>query len=520
LRHRHIVTIFDVDVHEECPFIAMEFIDGDSLESIIRHNRRPPLHRQIDWLIQLCDGLGYAHRAQIVHRDVKPANVMIDGDGDVKILDFGIARAAADGRYTRTGALIGSIHYMSPEAVAGEGVDARSDMFAVGLVMYELLTGRRAFDGSSDAAVLNLITSAAPEPIDRYVDVPPRVAAIVDRALQKMPSGRFADMEEMARALASARTELDPGTTDETVLRPIERLAGPAVWKSEEPVSPPDARGIRTRDGARRWQRSAVAALSQLVVVAVAGFTWWAVMLPLHRPSLPVRPAVRLAPIIVPGVPEGRLVTNVAPPVEPASSAANVNRPAGPLPAEPPNVFLPEEQAASPSAVNTALPPLPEPTDVPGPRAGIERETDASPPAGVATTTQTVEPTAVGADPGDEPDRGGGPPNPPVRADPEADVRLAIARYEDAYRQRDLAALARVFPSGATPRLRDAFANAASYRMTVSDAVVRVTGDTAVVTGVASERFVPQSGVPLTGNLRVTFHLRKTADGWIIVERK
>jgi serine/threonine-protein kinase len=135
LRHTHIVTIFDVGEHDGDPFIAMEFLAGETLAELIRQEARLSLSRRLELLEELCDGLAYAHRAGLVHRDIKPANLMVDADGVLKILDFGIVRVDESG-ITQSGVLVGTINYMAPEQVLGIAVDHRSDIFAVGLVAY------------------------------------------------------------------------------------------------------------------------------------------------------------------------------------------------------------------------------------------------------------------------------------------------------------------------------------------------------------------------------------------------
>jgi serine/threonine protein kinase len=136
--------IYDVGDHEGQPFIAMEFIQGQTLSEVIRQRMTLPTIRKLELMSELCDGLGFAHKAGVIHRDIKPANVMVDHEGLLKILDFGIARVAESTGMTQAGMLIASLNYMSPEQVTGQPVDSRSDIFAVGAV-YELLAYRQAF---------------------------------------------------------------------------------------------------------------------------------------------------------------------------------------------------------------------------------------------------------------------------------------------------------------------------------------------------------------------------------------
>jgi tetratricopeptide (TPR) repeat protein/predicted Ser/Thr protein kinase len=238
LRHPHIVTIFDVGEHQGQPFIAMEYIQGHTLGELVRRPDPLPVLRVLEWIGDVCDGLGYAHRAGIVHRDIKPANLMVDVEGSVKILDFGIARVAESGM-TQKGLLIGTLNYMSPEQLTGAPLDGRSDMFALGAVLYELLCRRQAFPGGLDSGVLARILHNPPQPVVTLCPgIDPQVVRIVDTALQKDPGDRYADLAAMRREIQrvhrdlSARTEhqlsasgdetmvlVDPGTPARTPRR-------------------------------------------------------------------------------------------------------------------------------------------------------------------------------------------------------------------------------------------------------------------------------------------------------------
>src|SRR5713226_5609335 len=166
LRHPNIVTIFDVGELDGQPFIAMEYIQGQTLAEIVRNREALTTTRKLQLIEELCDGLSYAHAGGIVHRDVKPANVMVDGNGSLKILDFGIARIGESSGMTQAGVVMGTLNYMSPEHIAGQPADYRSDIFAVGAVFYELLSYRQAFPGGLQTGILNRILHCRPEPLD------------------------------------------------------------------------------------------------------------------------------------------------------------------------------------------------------------------------------------------------------------------------------------------------------------------------------------------------------------------
>jgi predicted Ser/Thr protein kinase len=210
LRHVNIVQIFDSGTFEGRQFIAMEFIPGESLAEMI-HRRGPlGLRRKLQLIDEICTGLGYAHQRGIVHRDVKPANIMVDVEGTLKILDFGIAQFGPSS-ITHPGTLVGTVNYMSPEAVSGALLDQRSDIFAVGAVFYELLTYRKAFDGAIVQALMN-VAHHEPERLDSVLPgIDGHVQRVVQRALEKNPAKRYQDLTEMRHDLALARAGIDTG---------------------------------------------------------------------------------------------------------------------------------------------------------------------------------------------------------------------------------------------------------------------------------------------------------------------
>jgi eukaryotic-like serine/threonine-protein kinase len=207
LNHENIVRVFDVGEHQGIPFIVMEFVDGETLASLIARRETIDLARALGWCDSLCDGLSYAHHAGIVHRDIKPANLMIERRrGTLKILDFGIARirrgATVGG--TLTGTMIGTLNYMSPEQARGDpSVDHRSDIFSVGSVIFELLSHRQAFPGQEPYAVMHRIQHEAVAPLSHVrPGVPVALERLVARALEKDATRRFQRLEEMGRGCA------------------------------------------------------------------------------------------------------------------------------------------------------------------------------------------------------------------------------------------------------------------------------------------------------------------------------
>ena len=207
LSHSHIATIYDVGDVRGVPYIAMELIDGEPLDVLLEKRGQLPFTLVLTLARQLADALGYAHRAGIVHRDVKPSNIMVCSDGETaKLLDFGVARVGdADPSSlarTQTGQLLGTPRYMSPEQALGLSVDHRSDLFSLGVVLYEMITGKVAFPGTSLATLAIQIAQEKVAPVGEVTgNCPAGLRAIIDRLLAKKPEQRFADGTALVAAL-------------------------------------------------------------------------------------------------------------------------------------------------------------------------------------------------------------------------------------------------------------------------------------------------------------------------------
>jgi serine/threonine-protein kinase len=207
LRHPNIVTIHDIVSSGSTSLIVMELVEGETLQSRLRARGRLDLQETLRVLGQVASALDHAHANQVVHRDVKPANIMIEPSGQVKVMDFGIARLETAANLTSTGLIMGTPNYMSPEQARGQKVDGRSDLFSLGCVLYECLTGTRPFQAQSVSGILVKILTEEPPPVDfRAAGLPPEVGAILHRAMAKDPATRYASgaaMFEALRALAS-----------------------------------------------------------------------------------------------------------------------------------------------------------------------------------------------------------------------------------------------------------------------------------------------------------------------------
>ncbi len=210
LHHRNITTIYDFGVENGIPYIVQEFLTGEDLDKKIKRGEPIPVTRKLEILMAIAEGLGYAHGASIVHRDVKPANIRILEDGSVKVMDFGIAKSLQiQSNLTQTGITLGTSAYLAPEQIRGEPIDRRTDIFAIGTLSYELLTYRKPFRGEHLSTVLYKILNEAPEPIESLaMDVPPALAAVINRAMAKSPADRYSTMEEFRRDLHAIYREL------------------------------------------------------------------------------------------------------------------------------------------------------------------------------------------------------------------------------------------------------------------------------------------------------------------------
>jgi len=205
LSHPNIVTVHDVGEEDETSFIAMEYVEGKNLKQVIREKERLPFERIAEIIAEVAEALDYAHRKGIVHRDVKPANIIITPDGSVKITDFGIAKIETSS-LTETGQFLGTPNYMSPEQVTGETVDGRSDLFSLGVVLYELLTKRKPFLGDNVTSISYKIVHESFPPLPS-VDktIPSEFGPILAKALSKDPASRFQRGSELVQALSEVR---------------------------------------------------------------------------------------------------------------------------------------------------------------------------------------------------------------------------------------------------------------------------------------------------------------------------
>jgi eukaryotic-like serine/threonine-protein kinase len=219
LQHPNIVTIYDMGDEQNLPYIAMELIEGESLEQIIAHRTALPVALKLTYALQACRAFDYAHKRGIIHRDIKPGNVMVNKESVVKVVDFGIARVL-DTSKTQTGMLIGTFAYMSPEQYHGEHADERSDIWSFGILLYELLCYQRPFTGENPASLMHSICQQDPRPLRELApDCPPEMEAIISKLLRKSPQDRCQSMEDLLLELDPVYKELQTRSIAELIDR-------------------------------------------------------------------------------------------------------------------------------------------------------------------------------------------------------------------------------------------------------------------------------------------------------------
>jgi eukaryotic-like serine/threonine-protein kinase len=410
VNHPAIATIYSLFYDGADLFLAMEYVPGRSLSKVLRAEGAMPWQRAVPLFASALDGIEQAHRAGIVHRDLKPDNLMLTAAGTLKVMDFGIARAVGSGHLTRTGLLVGTLRYMAPEQIRGEEVDRRTDVYALGAVLYEMLTGRVPFEGGSDYAILRAQVEDSPLPPRALVPaLPDWLERAVLTALAKSPADRFQSVEELRAFLAlHAEPALATGplSRDAAPLRRGEIESLPTAITpprgSVVRVAPPPAPAPATAGGSYRavrierprsagWKLALVGAGLGVLLVAAAAMAWrWYERAPesaaagaMAQPSPASQPAPSPATTSSSAPPAAAVSSPPQQPVaaarpEPPPSATEVRSrpsprktpPPVPAPAPPPAATPPLATAGEPSVAaplsSEAAEPLQEEPPAPG----------------------------------------------------------------------------------------------------------------------------------------------------------
>jgi serine/threonine-protein kinase len=342
------VTIYEFGEDQGVLYIAMEYVKGHDLEELLQDHSLTR-SESLEILAQVCDGLSFAHRQQIVHRDIKPTNVRVQRDGrrlHAKVMDFGVAKIS-NSDMTATGMVMGTVSYMAPEYIRFGKPDPRSDLFAVGVMLYESLSGRKPFAGDTTPTVLYKIVNEPPDPIEteKLQGISPAIRTVLDRALCKNPEERYQTAEDLAKALRAAKDPSWMGQIDEatTLMQAAAPTAAaralPANTTLQAPAAPPvvqaEPRPAPRAAGSGKGLWLGVAALG---LIAVAGAAWWALKDRGTAPMAgPVDPKVEPTPN-----PEVKPATGAAAPTQefPSSPSApgaqGIQKPAPPPPSAKP----------------------------------------------------------------------------------------------------------------------------------------------------------------------------------------
>ena len=290
LNHPNIVSIYDRGEAEDTYYIAMEFLDGRTLKELIVSRGAAPINVAIEYARQILSALRFAHRHGIVHRDIKPHNVLVDGEGRVKVTDFGIARAGTS-QMTEAGSIVGTAQYLSPEQARGGEVDPRSDLYSLGIVLYELLTGKTPFDGETPVEIAMKHLSATPKPPSKLrPDIPPELDMVVMRALAKNPDDRYQSADEMeadlervargARVSRGHRRHRDAGAArPAAAARCVAATAATMIAPPPSAAAPPpavlDEEEIQEGGGPERPLWPWLVAIGFVIAAVIAGFFVW-----------------------------------------------------------------------------------------------------------------------------------------------------------------------------------------------------------------------------------------------------
>ena len=420
LQHPNIVSVYDSDRDGDIAFLVMEYIQGDDLKHHLDKGLRYSLEQSLKMIRDLLSALDYAHKQGIVHRDIKPGNLLIEPDGRVKLTDFGVARIQDSGEATRTqGSMVGTLKYMSPEQVQGQKADSRADLFSVGVLLYQLLTDKRPFDGDNDFSIIHqIIGHTPPSPSSYNPRLPAAIDAVVARALAKDREQRFATARDFSSALQSAMRRAEDATiippanparkTDGAVAgsgtgtgNPIP-TSGSTVTQEIELVYWKDIKDSTDREelegflakfpdgiyadlARRRLRKLASAGLPDQTVLSGAtlppadqdleatrmdaGTTLSLATVPLGSAAFPPRAAEAAGAPTMPSAPSDE-ASQTTIPIGPAPSTSPVVQADAELPADFPRAFArphtPEPQAASTSAAISPAP-LPESALAPSP---------------------------------------------------------------------------------------------------------------------------------------------------------
>ena len=549
LTHPNVVAVHDCGEQDGQPFIVMEFVDGATIAKHVR-DRTLGVRQVVDLIREVCVALEYAHGRGIIHRDIKPANLMVDAAGVVKVLDFGVARSSI-GTITASGLMVGTLNYMAPEQIDGAAVDERADVFAVGLVLYELLCGRQAFAGDTAGRIMHAVLHDDPPPLRLLMPgLPEDLERIVATAIRKRPEDRYQTMGRFLADLTSASTSVVGATpalaTAEDVTVAVSAVPSPVAKVA--PAIPAQPAADKRRQAlwtGGSWSTSD----PQRYLMRVAGVTGAVVLF--VGAALLTLVRYREAPSVSPPAPESSIVAGPSP----ASGAADGQKPAPPpraasTPAsgdagmsKQKRVPQSKEQeiaallasAKTTSSTSDALAILQRASTLNPSRDDVRKELLR------VRALQTAVESAAGTNPSPPPPAVALPPPPPAPPslppaqpapkpvllppveDHDTIAKGVLQRYEASYEARDVDGLVRVAPVLASQRqdLMSVFSTMDSVALDIADIVLSTPPDaptgTIVVRCVLTYRWQPRVGKqPPDEVRRAEFSLQKADTAWVI----
>jgi serine/threonine protein kinase len=516
LQHPNVITIYDFGDVDGHPYIAMEFVEGQDVAELLAHQVQLSVANKLELAIGVLQGLAYAHKRGIVHRDIKPANIRVDEEGKARIMDFGVAHLASSDM-TKSGVMLGTPSYMAPEQIVGGKVGPQTDIFSVGAVLYELLTGTRPFDGGTLQAVMYRVLSENPPSLSTAAPgLPAKLNEIVMRSLAKEPEQRYANALDMANDLIAVRSAIDASSASSGTLS-LRATIESAI------------EGRRTREFQRvrnrriGWGSAGVAAATVLVLagwllarrspippVASPGVTNQG-----QTASAPAAAMNPTPPTTPPSESPARPTTTAAAPVQ-TSPQSRSDRPAVPSVGAPRGV---PDRAPERGRVTTRTAPRPESTVV-SPRPQVAAvAASPTPPPPVATSSINPQPVVTAPPPSPQPVNIPAPtalPT-PTTTNTTAEIGAVIDAYARAIESRDMGELRRVYTAITTDQARafsEFFASTRTLRATLSVKNVHIDGATATASVSGVYDFTTTSGRSQQQQVNFQTELRRDGGVW------
>jgi serine/threonine-protein kinase len=501
LQHPNVVTIFDLGEIDGHLFIAMEFLHGVDLEKLMAGPDTLKLQSKLDIIVDVLMGLGYAHKNGIIHRDIKPANIRVSDDGKAKIMDFGVAHLASSDM-TRTGLVVGTPSYMAPEQVTGGDTVPGTDIFAVGAVLYHLLTGSKPFEAPTLQSLFYRIVTDMPRQLDEVrPGLPPALSNIIQKAMAKDPANRYASALDMANEIIGVRAGLSGNPY------------APTASLTATILVPPEPVKITTEP---KWKRFAIPGAAAAVLLV--GWMAYAAT----RDNGNDRPAIVTTDTAVAATDSVKAVA----PEAPTETVAPV--PAAPVVAEREDPEPPPTKAQKKQVTRTPQRVQPPPSRVADTKKGNERRPAPPPPpppprvAPPVVTVQTPRDTParpVVINPAPAPVRQVESPPAPARPapNPREEITTAVAAYARAIESRDIGAVRRAYPGMTSDQARgfeQFFQSARNINVTFRVTNVEVSGNAADATLTGTYEYVTSDGRSERQPVSFSASLRNDGSSW------